>query len=71
MSNLSLKKKDKKMFKKCITKKTYWGIPVGKTIYVYVSGELLENAIGIYDENEKFIVYTWDEDMLNECVDFV
>lgn len=55
---------------KGIVKKPYWGIEIGKTIYIDFSGKFKHDAIGIYDSEMKFIVYVWDNEMLDECIEY-
>ena len=55
---------------KGIVKKPYWGIKPGETIYIDFSGKFNHAAIGIYNSEMKFIVYIWDKEMLDECVEY-
>lgn len=55
---------------KGIVLKSYFGINPGDTIYIDLSGKIHHSAIGIYNSEKNFILYTWDEQSLNECVAF-
>lgn len=55
---------------KGIIKKPYWGIEAGETVYIDFSGKIQHGAIGIYNSEKKFVVYVWDKELLNECVEY-
>ncbi len=53
-----------------IVLKPYWGFKVGDTIKLDFNTEINDALIGIYDSNDKFVVYVSDKEMLDECVNY-
>lgn len=50
--------------------KPYWGFKVGDTIKLDFKTEINDALIGIYDSNDKFVVYVSDKEMLDKCVNY-
>lgn len=53
-----------------IIKSPYWNLAKGETVYIDFAGKMQHEAIGIYNSKKKFVMYTWDKEMLNECVEY-
>lgn len=57
--------------KKGILTNNFWGMLKGSIVYVDFCNKLHNKAIGIYDNNKKFIVYLFDTFLIDENIQFI